>query len=212
MFVAASFGRGLFGLVGVFGRGDFALSEEALDEVVVFAVDIGLGLAAVFVAEGLSTVFAVVGFIAPFDFCPLFAAFFPSAWAGLTVSLFSSFPVGMRSCLFSSNVGVVAGVKIAFSGMISSMTALCFRASISVAIDCFLSAVACGSASSLMLKLGLLFVMLGSPLSSLFRPTPGCPLLSTATKLVRTRDSLSVQVSCLFWRYTEVISGDASSA
>ena len=190
VFVDASLVFGLFGVVGVLGTGDFF--GEGLAEVLVFAVDIGEGLVAVFVAAGFSRVLEVVGFdvpfVCPFDVCP-FVAFFSSAFANFFS--FHSFPFTASIGFFASTSGVAAGVKIANSGIVSSIMVLCFLADISVARDCFLSAATCGCVSSSILKLVLRFVMLGSPLVSLLNPKPNCPLLSTVTNDVRTTRGVS---------------------
>jgi hypothetical protein len=189
--VEASLVRGLLGVVGGFGNGDFF--GEVLDWAIVFAVDIGEGLVIVLIAAGFSTTLAVVGFEAPFV-CPFkgapFVGFLSSDFVGFAVSVVLCLPLGVARGLFSSVFDVPEGVITETSGMVSSIVALCFRAVNSVATDCFLSAMVCGCSSSSMLKLVLLLDRLGSPLGSRFKPNwlPICPLLSTVTNDVRTLD------------------------
>lgn len=163
-----SFGRSR-GVVGVLGAaGDLVVLGDGFDAAAVFAVDIGAGRAVNLLEDGLSTVFIVVALlllpiVCPFDAVLLAAAFlrpFFSA-ADFDTPLFPP-----PSCLSTS----IGGVSTATSGIVSSTTVLFFRASYSVAIDCFRSAVVCGCSSSSILKLVLRFAMLGSPLFSLFKP------------------------------------------
>ena len=164
---ADSFGRPL-GVVGVFGAaGDLVVLGDGFDAEAVFAVEIGAGREVDLLKDGLSTAFSAVAgffpFICPFEVALLAAAFLGSIFSatGFVTPLFPP-----PSCLSAST----GGVSTATSGIVSSTKMLFFRASSSVAIDCFRSAVVCGCSSSSILKLPLRFAMLGSPLLSLFNP------------------------------------------
>lgn len=180
-----SFGRPL-GVVGVLGAaGDLIAFGDGFEAADVFAVEIGVGRAENLPEAGLSTLFPVVIDLLPTFVCPLDAALLATVFlrSVAPLVLFVAF-VSPPSCLSTS----IEGVSTATSGMVSSITVLFFRTSNSVAIDCFRSAVVFGCSSSSILKLVLRLAILGSPLFSRFKPNwfPSCPLLSTATKLVRT--------------------------
>jgi hypothetical protein len=164
---ADSFARPL-GVVGVFGAaGDLVDFGDGFDAEAVLVVEIGAGRAVCLLEDGLSIIFSEVAglplFVCPFEAALLAAAFLRPIFSakGFVAPLFPP-----PSCLSAST----GGVSTATSGIVSSTRALFFRASNSVAIDCFRSAVVCGCSSSSILKLALRFVMLGSPLFSRFNP------------------------------------------